>query len=487
MSGLYDELTSPGKLDAYPFHMPGHKRNPDCMGGAFPVEMDITEITDFDNLHHPEGIILEAMKSAAELYGAENTYFSVNGSTAALLSAISAAVRPGEKILTARNCHKAVYHALYLRNLEPVYVYPEKEESLGISGGIFPEKVDKLLSEDPGIRAVVITSPTYDGVVSDVRSAAEAAHRHDVPLIVDEAHGAHFVFSDYFPESAVTLGADLVIHSVHKTLPSLTQTALLHRCSERVSKERLERFLSVYQSSSPSYILMASIDSCMQKLRRDGREMFRKYTELLSKTRKELFRNQKLRLISPAASEKNGIFDFDRSKILLSSGIRSFSGNELFRSLRYDFGIEPEMTAVNYVLLLSSVGDTKDGFERLTAAAAEIEKRELQKEAKSLASGEKVMKNISRNEAPEDLYQPMKKVMRISEAMEMDYGYSPLEKSAGLISGGFVFLYPPGIPVIVPGEEITEAFVRNIKDCLEKGLNVQGLEENEIPRIRVIG
>ena len=243
MERLYKKLERYGQSDFYPFHMPGHKRNLASSAGKFPFERDITEISGFDNLHHAEGILLEAQENAAQLYGTRRCFFSVNGSTAALLSAISACVSKGGSILVARNCHKAVYHALYLRELQPVYIYPHEDSRLGINGGISPSRVERYLEEHPEVEAVLITSPTYDGIVSNVEKIAEIAHRHEVPLIVDEAHGAHFRFSEYFPVSAADLGADIVIQSFHKTLPSMTQTAVLHVCSDRVDVEKVKQFM----------------------------------------------------------------------------------------------------------------------------------------------------------------------------------------------------------------------------------------------------
>lgn len=280
---LYKKLESYGRSDFYPFHMPGHKRNPLAVDGDFPVERDITEINGFDNLHHAEDLLKRAQEDVARLYGVPESFYSINGSSGAILAAVSAAVDKGGQILVARNCHKAVYHAIYLRELSATYIYPHEDPKLGINGGISPGRVEMYLAENPEIQAVLITSPTYDGIVSDVARIAEIAHHYGVPLIVDEAHGAHFRFSDYFPVSAAQLGADVVINSVHKTLPCLTQTGVIHLCSDRVSREKLKRFLGIYQSSSPSYILMSSIDACMDKLEREGDEMFRVFTENLEK------------------------------------------------------------------------------------------------------------------------------------------------------------------------------------------------------------
>ena len=216
MERLYKKLESYGQSDYYPFHMPGHKRNRASSADDFLFERDITEISGFDNLHHAEGILKEAQEYAAQIYGTKKCFFSVNGSTAALLAAVSASVNKGGKILVARNCHKAVYHALYLRELQPVYIYPHEDQRLGINGGISPERVERYLEENTDVQALLLTSPTYDGVVSDIKTIAEVVHRHKIPLIVDEAHGAHFHYSKYFPVSAADLGADIVIQSFHK-------------------------------------------------------------------------------------------------------------------------------------------------------------------------------------------------------------------------------------------------------------------------------
>ena len=331
---LYKKLESYGRSDFYPFHMPGHKRNPLAVDGDFPVERDITEINGFDNLHHAEDLLKRAQEDVARLYGVPESFYSINGSSGAILAAVSAAVGKGGQILIARNCHKAVYHAIYLRDLGATYIYPHEDPRLGINGGISPSRVEMYLAENPEIEAVLITSPTYDGIVSDVARIAEVVHNHGIPLIVDEAHGAHFHFSDYFPVSAAELGADVVINSVHKTLPCLTQTGVIHLCSDRVSREKLIRFLGIYQSSSPSYVLMSSIDACMDKLEREGDEMFRVFTENLEKARERLGKCKYIRLVTPQACECQRVFDFDRSKLLLSTVDSSLNGRQLHQILR---------------------------------------------------------------------------------------------------------------------------------------------------------
>ena len=496
--GLFEKLKEYGKKGAYPFHMPGHKRNGALGGDIFPFSLDITEITGFDNLHCPTGVILKAQERAARIYGTKESFFSVNGSTGCILAAVSAAFSKGDRVLVARNCHKSVYHALCLRELEPVFVYPrvyfekrgggrnsDEEENCpgsemragsgkvrrgGLFGGIAPDDVEEILCGEEGIKGMILTSPTYDGIVSDLRRIGELLHERDLPLLVDEAHGAHFVFSDYFPESAVSCGADLVIHSVHKTLPALTQTALLHRCSERVESRKIRRFLSIYQSSSPSYVLMASLDACMALLEKEGEGLFTAFTERLEKTRERLGRNERLVLLEPEKRAGNAVYDFDRSRILIGTGKTPMSGHRLFALLRDDYGLELEMEAPDYVLALSSAGDTEEGFRKLIEAVADLDGRLKETEIRGTACVPGL------NE----------QVFPMHEALEMDSVPCPLEACEGRISGEFVFLYPPGIPLVVPGERISGNLAEELIRYRREGYPLQGLQDLTAQNIQVL-
>ena len=477
MERLYRALEIYSQEDYYPFHMPGHKRNPDTVNTDLPFDRDITEIEGFDNLHHPEGILKKAQETAASVYDTKECYYSVNGSTAALLAAVSAAVPRKGQILVARNCHKAVYHALYLRNLIPTYVYPQMDPKWWINGGISSDKVERALAENPEIKAVLLTSPTYDGVVSDIEKIAEIVHRYEIPLIVDEAHGAHFHFSNYFPTSAAELGADLVIQSFHKTLPSMTQTAVLHNCSDRVDSRLIRRFMGIYQSSSPSYILMASMDACMEKMSSDGNEMFREFTKILEKTRRRLSECKYIRLVSPEIGTA-GVFDYDRSKLLFSTRYASMTGSELAQILLEKYHIQVEMETEHYVLALAAVGDSGEGFERLCQAIEEINQEEAQKK--------KEKRETEEPKAGRTAYTSLSQFMSITEAMESESEIRKLEESVGRISAEFGYLYPPGIPLIVPGEQITGQFIRNMRIYMEEGLYLQGLEDYTNETIRVV-
>ena len=479
MERLYRKLEEYSRSDYYPFHMPGHKRNPESVRGDFPFERDITEIEGFDNLHHPEDILLEAQQNVAKLYGVKESFYSVNGSTAALLSAISAAVPRNGQILVARNCHKAVYHAIYLRNLKPTYIYPQMESEWWINGGIFPDKVERCLAENPEIQAVLLTSPTYDGIVSDIKKVAEIAHKYGIPLIVDEAHGAHFHFSNYFPVSAAELGADLVVQSLHKTLPAMTQTAVLHNCSDLVDSRLIRRFMGIYQTSSPSYILMASMDACMDTMESDGHQMFRKFTKILEQTRKRLSRCKYIRLVDPVRGE-NGVFDYDRSKLIFSTRYSLMSGSDLYHILLDRYHIQMEMESESYVLAIAAVGDREEGFERLCQAIEQLD----QEQAELIKAG--IPTDNEKQLDTRSMHFVLTQMMSMSDAMESPTEKCPLEESVGRISAEFAYLYPPGIPLITPGEQITGQFIRNMRIYMDKGLYLQGLEDYTNKTILVV-
>lgn len=494
MKSLYGQLSAYRKSGCYPFHMPGHKRNMGRNGFEDPFSFDITEIEGFDNLHHAQGILLEAQQRAAELYGARETYFLVNGSTAGILSAVSGCVPRGGRLLMARNCHKAVYHAAFLSDLDTVYVYPEKERVYGLNGGILPGEVERLLLETPGIGAVVITSPTYDGIVSDVRGIAAIVHRYGIPLIVDEAHGAHLKFHPYFPKSAVDQGADVVIQSVHKTLPALTQTALLHICGPYADAERIRRYLSVYQTSSPSYVLMASIDRCVELLAREeedrrtgGKEsgpLFEAFIERLSRFRSRAKSLSCLHLAGEEIAGTAGIYGLDRSKLVISGKAAGISGSGIQRILREKDRIELEMAAGSYALGISTVMDTGEGFLRLFKALKSLDGEILTGCAKRAETADNGALEASETEG-EALIRP-EKVRRLSEAELAAREERPLRETEGCVSAEYIYLYPPGIPIIAPGERISRELLWQLERYQKSGLTLEGMRDLSGERLLII-
>ena len=472
---LYDRLLQYQSSEMYPFHMPGHKRRKDDFANSFLI--DITEIEGFDNLHHAEGILKDAQDRAAALYHSEETYFLVNGSTCGILAAVSACMTRGGKILMARNCHKAAYHAAYLRGLDIEYLYPEKEDIFGINGGIHEDIVEKALEEFQDIQAVMITSPTYDGVVSNVEKIAQIVHRKGIPLIVDEAHGAHFGFHEYFPKSSVEMGADLVIHSLHKTLPSLTQTALLHVNGNRVDRECLRRFLDIYQTSSPSYVFMAGMDSCVCLLEKRGGELFESLRRNLEVFYKQTESLGCIYLANHGLMGKSGIHDFDRSKLVISARNAGFTGNQLANLLRNRYHLELEMAGGSYGLALTSISDTEEGFLRLSEALKEID----------ACLENKIEKNTEKSTLTiEDIVIKNEVWCRIHEALESPGESVLLEKAEGKICREFVYLYPPGIPMLVPGEIISREVLGKIRRLVREGYSVQGMADYSAEHIQVM-
>ena len=482
---LEDRLEWYGESGYYPFHMPGHKRRmPEEYGPALQTaaRMDITEIDGFDDLHQPEGILLFAQKRAAAVFGADETFFLVNGSTAGILTAVSAAVEKRGKLLMARNCHRSVYHAVFLRELQPVFLYPGVLEG-GVADAIAPGQVEEALARDPDIRAVLITSPTYDGVVSDVKPIAEAAHRAGALLIVDCAHGAHFGFADGQPESPVRLGADLVVQSLHKTLPALTQTALLHRNGERVSSEAVRRFERIYQTSSPSYVMMGSMDSCVRLLEKRGRQIFTEFEERLDRFYERLSGLSVLRNLGERLPEQGRMKAFDRGKLLISAADGKITGNLLYKELLKRYYLQMEMVCDTYVTAILTPWDTQEGFLRLAEALEEIDRR--LSSGTFLAGGPAGRPDSGRGGPPQGLREPdalrhwprTRSVLPLHEAEEAPKTAARLCGAAGSISGTYVNLYPPGIPLIIPGELITEEIIKLIKRYVRLGLNVQGVEK----------
>ena len=506
-NSLLGRLEQYGRSDFYPFHMPGHKRREPADGypGGFPnpYGIDITEIDGFDDLHHAEGILKESMERAAEIYGADQTFYLVNGSTCGILGALFGCASQNGKILMARNSHKAAYHGAELRGLKIEYLYPEFLTEYGIHGGIRPEAVERALfdnrsaGEKERIQAVFLTSPTYEGIVSDIEAIAAIAHRAGIPLIVDEAHGAHFSFGEgEFPVSALRKGADVVIQSLHKTLPSFTQTAVLHVKGNLADKNRIGRYLSVFQSSSPSYLFMAGIERCIQYMDHQGREEMRAYGKRMERFFKELQPLKALKVPGREICGQNGVYDLDRSKVTISvKGVPGIDGPALSRILREQYHLEMEMAAPEHVIAMTSLMDTKEGLERLKTALLEIDeelwsRRDWSKEEAKERREAKESRETKESWEPADgkfLWEETETAaMTIQEAVSGPVERISFLEAAGRVSAEFVYLYPPGIPILVPGERITGKIVERVREYQEKGLSVQGLSDSSLTSILAV-
>ena len=457
MGILIDKLIEYGNSDHYPYHMPGHKRR-EVEG--FPrqvTDMDITEIADFDNLHQAEGIILKAQQRVAKVYGVEESFFLINGSTCGILSAISAAVPFGGHLLIARNCHKSVYHGAYLRQLKLSYIYPSINKEFDICEAVTPKQVEEMLQADDSIQAVLIVSPTYEGRIADVKGIAEVVHSRGIPLIVDEAHGAHLGFDENFAVNSGRWGADLIINSVHKTLPAMTQTALLHCNGTLIDRDKLKQFLHIYQSSSPSYIMMASIEQAVQTAVQK-KELFSIFKDRWDELHKKLKGLQRIKVLYEEPERKN----HDIGKLIISTKGTKMSGKQLADVLRQKFHLEMEMACETYVLAMFTIADTPEGYERLARALLEID-------AGLQVSGEMLTDETGVRAEGIPLY----------EAWDREKEEVPLVHAQGRIAGEFINLYPPGTPIAVPGERIDAAMIRQIRNCLKCGLEVQGVHKEE--------
>jgi len=355
-------------------HMPGHKQNRKLMPSGLPYDIDITEIHGFDDLHKPQGILLETSKLAAELYDSCEAFLLVNGSTVGILAAIGAHTKRGDKILAVSNCHQSTPNAAKLFGLEIEYINLEIDEVSGVPRSVSPAAVDAALKHNPDIKLVIITSPTYEGVVCDVATIADIVHKAGGLLVVDGAHGAHLGFSDDFPKSAASLGADIVIVSLHKTLPALTQCSLLLICSERADVKAVNELLSILQTSSPSYVLMASIDYCLRLLQSYGAGLFSEYKQKLVAFDKSIKNLSNLSVLCYGNdSLHSGFFDFDIGKIVIITKGTPIDGKALSTLLRDKFKIEVELSFDDYVIAMTSICDSTEGFDMLAKALCEID------------------------------------------------------------------------------------------------------------------
>ena len=460
---LYDKLKSYKEIGIYPFHMPGHKRNDISSDGLLPYEIDLTEIDGFDNLHNACGCIREVEKKAEKLYYVDRAFLLVNGATGGILSSIRAMTHFGDKIIVARNCHKSVYNAIELCGLIPEYILPELDEKYGIFTSVSPQQVETLLSKNSDTKLVIITSPTYEGVVSDIKKIADICHKYGAMLFVDEAHGAHFPFSEKFPNKAVKCGADVAVVSLHKTLPSLTQTALLLTNNSELS-EKLQENLSIFETSSPSYILMSAIEKCLDFISVNKSD-FELYTNRLSDFYNDTKSLKNLSMLYNDKSFLENCFDYDFGKIVISTAKTNFSGTELAKVLREKYNIETEMSYTDYVIAMTSVCDTDEGFARLKNALLEIDN--------SLTEKEKLHSEYSFSEIPKRSFISCRKNDFRSEKVLFN-------NAQGRVSLEYIWAYPPGIPLIVPGEVITNKVISQINILISNNIQINSTK-NSMP------
>lgn len=439
----------------YPFHMPGHKRmtHPD-----YPFSVDMTEIDGFDNLHHPEGCIRDIEKKAAVLYHTKRAFLLINGATGGIFAAMKAMTKRGDTVIIARNCHTSVHRAVELLGMHPVYYIPDPpmgERSYDVYGGVNPFVLEIMLRNTPDVKLVVITSPTYEGICSEIERIAPICHQNGAKLLVDEAHGAHFPFHDSFPINAITQGADCAVVSLHKTMPALTQTALL-LSNDETNESRLQEALAFFQTSSPSYVLMSSIGFALDYAANHP-SAFEKYIERLSKFEKSARNWRHLKLLFHADEEIGNIADYDRGKLVVSTFNTNITGIDLANILRKNYKIEIEMAAAHYIIAMTSVCDTDEGFQRLSEALSAID---------NALSASKVEKETAL------LFDVSNRACDPCECDGKNAYRLPWKNAVNHITHEDVYAYPPGIPILIKGEIISEDVMRLIDTLSAKQVNI---------------
>lgn len=475
---LFDALKEYVDRDTLPFHVPGHKKGVGIdkefknFIGENPFKIDVTVFKLVDSLHYPTGPIKKAQELVADAYESHASFFSIHGTSGAIQAMILAVVNDGDKIIVPRNVHKSVTSGIILSGAVPVFMEPEIDKKLGIAHGVTPETVEKTLKENPDAKAVLIINPTYYGVATDIKKIADTVHSYDIPLIVDEAHGPHLAFSEKLPMSALKAGADICAQSTHKIIGSLTQGSLLHVKSKYVDPKRVQQILNLMQTTSPSYIIMASLDCARRQIALEGKDLLQKTIELCKYTRDEINKIPGFYCFGEEVLGKPGSYSFDPTKLTISSRELGITGFELDMILADKYHIQMELSDFYNVLAVGSFGDTKEGMDRLLSALKEISNDYYGKK-------EPVQDFLDIPAIPTKILNPR-------EAFYSDKISIPLNESIGKISGEFLLAYPPGIPVLCPGEEITQEVVDYVHDLKRANLYVQGTEDLTVENIKIV-
>lgn len=465
---IFQKLNELNKKNIYPFHMPGHKRNPKFLKEIKNfIDLDFTELDETDNMHNPKNIIKLAKENLANIFGAKESYFLINGSSCGVMASIMATVKPNQNILISKNCHISVYNALIISGANPIFIEPEFIYNFAV--GIDYELIEKAINKYD-IKACIITSPTYQGITSNVKKIAEILHKKNIPLIVDEAHGAHFHFSKHFPKDALSQDADIVIQSLHKTLPVLTQCAVLHINSNIIDKNLIEKCLSILQTTSPSYVFMMNVENCCYFLK-NYQHLFVEYVDKLKILRNELKNLKNLKLLSKDLINNNTIYDIDISRltfIILKNVNGSFLNN-----LFLNENIQIEMYSENHIIAISTICDTDYGLNLFLNAIKKIDKILSNFENRNFDYF-----NIFSNS---NILKPTLNLRQIfySEKIQID-----LLNAENQIAADFITPYPPGIPLINCGEIITKDIIEKILFLKQNNIQILGINENKIKIIK---
>jgi arginine/lysine/ornithine decarboxylase len=471
---LLEALNRFKEMRIVPFDVPGHKRgrgNPELTEflGEKCLTVDVNSMKPLDNLCHPSSVIREAEELAADAFGAHHAFFMVNGTTSAVQSMVMSVCKKGEEIIMPRNVHRSAISALILCGAVPVYVNPGIDRRLGISLGMSLEDVRRAMEEHPNAKAVFINNPTYYGICSDLKSIVKLAHEHHMLVLADEAHGTHFYFGEGLPVSAMAAGADLSAVSMHKSGGSLTQSSLL-LTGPAVDESYVDQIINLTQTTSASYLLMSSLDISRRNLALRGKEIFRRVISMAEYLRAEINRIGGYDAFSRELVNGGTVFDFDVTKLSVHTLEIGLAGIEVYDLLRDEYDIQIEFGDLGNILAYVSMGDRARDAERLVAALSEI-KRRYERDKSGLLTQEYL--------SPQVVERPQKAFYSEKESV-------PVEQSAGRISGESVMCYPPGIPVVAPGERITREIVEYIRYAGEKGAMLTGMRDISMETIQVL-
>ena len=472
---IHEALETFRRMRVVPFDVPGHKRgrgNPELTEflGQKCVGVDVNSMKPLDNLCHPVSVIREAEELAADAFGAAHAFLMVGGTTSSVQTMVLTACKRGDEIILPRNVHRSVLNALVLCGAIPVYVNPEVDQRLGISLGMRREQVAKAIKEHPNAVAVLVNNPTYYGICSDIRAIAQMAHDHGMLCLADEAHGTHFYFSDELPVSAMAAGADMAAVSMHKSGGSLTQSSLL-LCGPAMQEGHVRQIINLTQTTSGSYLLLSSLDISRRNLALRGREAFSQVVKLADYARGEINQIGGYYAYSKELVNGDSVFDFDRTKLSVNTLNVGLAGIEVYDLLRDEYDIQIEFGDLGNFLAYLSIGDRPREVERLVSALSEVRRRFGRPDAAGLMRQEYI--------EPEVVLSPQ-------DAFYAENVSLPLEESAGHVCSEFVMCYPPGIPILAPGERITPKIVEYIQYAKEKGCSMTGPEDPDIRRLNVL-
>jgi lysine decarboxylase len=457
-----------------PFDVPGHKGGrgtrelTDFLGSSC-LRADVNSMKPLDNLCHPVSVIKEAQQLAAEAFGAKNAFFIVNGTTGSVQAMIMAACKAGEKLIMPRNVHRSAINALVVNGAVPVYVNPGTNKELGIPLGMSIDDVRQAISDNPDAKAVLINNPTYYGVCSDLKAIVELAHENNMLALVDEAHGTHFYFGEDMPISAMAAGADMAAVSMHKTGGSLTQSSLL-LCGENINGDYIRQIINLTQTTSGSYLLISSLDIARKNLALNGREIFRKTVQYAEYARGEINKLGGYYAFGKELCNQDSFYNFDSTKLSVHTRDIGLAGIEVYDILRDEYNIQIEFGDIGNILAIISAGDRALDIERLISALYEI-KRIYSKDKAGMFDHEYI--------SPEVIMPPQKAFY--SQKLSI-----PISESIGKVCGEFVMCYPPGIPILAPGEKITDDILNYISYAKEKGCFMTGTQDINIENINIV-